>query len=302
MECMLCPRQCRADRTRGRGYCGEREGVSVARASLHMWEEPCISGKNGSGTVFFSGCPLRCVYCQNRKIALGGRGRTLTTAQLSALFLLLQDKGAENINLVTPTHFTPQIAEALNMSKTAGLTVPIVYNTSGYEQLAALRMMDGLVDIYLPDLKYYSKEPAERYSGAPDYFEYASRAIAEMVRQAGAPVFESRSDGEKMMKRGVIVRHMVMPGHVRDSRQVIKYLSDTYGKDIYISIMNQYTPPSDLEGYPEISRRVTRREYEKVVDYAISLGVENAFVQEGKTAEESFIPDFEDEKYLKEVL
>lgn len=301
-DCVLCPRQCHADRTRGGGYCGEGEKVRVARASLHMWEEPCISGETGSGTVFFSGCPLKCVYCQNRKIALGGRGRELTTAQLSELFLVLQDRGACNINLVTPTHFAPRIAEAVRLARSAGLSVPVVYNTSAYEQVETLRTLEGLVDIYLPDLKYYSGELSARYSNAPDYFARASLAVAEMVRQVGAPVFENMRFGEKMMRRGVIVRHMVMPGHVRDSRQVIKYLYDTYGDDVYMSIMNQYTPPEDLEGCPEIGRRVTRREYKRVVDYAIDIGVQNAFVQEGETAKESFIPDFDDEMLLKEVL
>lgn len=299
--CALCPRQCRTDRVHSRGYCGESEKVRVARASLHMWEEPCISGRTGSGTVFFSGCPLKCVFCQNRRIALGGSGKELSAAQLSRLFLVLQGQGAENINLVTPTHFVPQIAVALGMSRSAGLSVPVVYNTSAYEQVETVRMLEGLVDIYLPDLKYHSSELSARYSNAPDYFERASLAIAEMARQVGAPVFEGQGFDEKMLKRGVIVRHMVMPGHVRDSMEVIKYLYDTYGDGIYMSIMNQYTPPAGLEGYPEISRRVTRREYSKVVDYAIGLGVENAFVQEGNTAEESFIPDFEDEQFLKEV-
>ncbi|MDE5824280.1 MAG: radical SAM protein [Lachnospiraceae bacterium] len=301
MGCVLCPRQCSIDRANGRGYCGESVKVRVARASLHMWEEPCISGKTGSGTVFFSGCSLKCVFCQNRKIASGDRGKALTILQLVNLFLLLQDKGAANINLVTPTHFTPQIAEALRMSKSDGLSIPVVYNTSGYEQVETLRMLDGLVDIYLPDLKYYSGELSARYSNAPDYFTHASLAVAEMVRQVGVPVFGNMLSGEEMMKRGVIVRHMVMPGHVRDSKQVIKYLHDTYKEDIYISIMNQYTPPDVMEDYPEISRRVTRREYKRVIDYAMELGIENAFVQEGNTAEESFIPDFDEEMYLKEI-
>ncbi len=304
-ECMLCPRQCRIDRTCGRGYCGEGGTVRVARASLHMWEEPCISGRTGSGTVFFSGCSLRCVFCQNRKIALGSRGRELTTAQLSELFFVLQDKGACNINLVTPTHFTPQIAEAVRRSRSEGLRIPVVYNTSGYEQVETLQKLEGLVDIYLPDLKYFSSELSARYSNAPDYFDRASLAVAEMVRQVGAPLFDTSghlSCGERMMKRGVIVRHMVMPGHVRDSREIIRYLYHTYKDSIYISIMNQYTPPAAMDGYPEIARQVTRREYEKVVDYAIGLGVENAFIQEGDTAGESFIPDFDEDIYLKEVL
>ncbi len=297
IKCALCPRQCCVDRRNVRGYCGETEQVRVARASLHMWEEPCISGSAGSGTVFFAGCPLRCVFCQNRTIAFGEKGKALTPEQLTALFLLLQHKGAHNINLVTPTHFVPQIADALKSAKMQGLSIPVVYNTSGYETVHTLRLLEGVVDIYLPDLKYYSAAVSQKYSRAPDYFAYASRAIGEMVRQTGAPVF----DGEQM-RTGVIVRHMVLPGHVNDAKAVLKYLYDTYKEDVYISIMNQYTPPKDIEDYPEISRRVTRREYERVVDYAIELGIQNAFIQEGDTAKESFIPDFDEELLLKEVL
>lgn len=284
------------DRAEKKGYCGENAVVRVARASLHPWEEPCISGMAGSGTVFFSGCPLKCVFCQNRTIALGGKGRELTVSQLSRLFLLLQDKGASNINLVTPTHFVPQIAAALREAKAKGLALPVVYNTSGYEKAAALRMLDGLVDIYLPDLKYYSSELSSRYSNAPDYFKHASSAIGEMVRQTGRPVFDGA-----LMKRGVIVRHLVLPGHTRDSRAVLKYLHDTYGDDICLSILNQYTPPADMLDFPEIGRRVTPREYGKVVDYAIEIGVGNAWIQEGATAKESFIPDFDDAAYLNEI-
>ena len=297
IKCALCPRQCCVDRRNVRGYCGETEQVRVARASLHMWEEPCISGSAGSGTVFFAGCPLRCVFCQNRTIAFGEKGKALTPEQLTALFLLLQHKGAHNINLVTPTHFAPQIADALKSAKMQGLSIPVVYNTSGYETVHTLRLLEGVVDIYLPDLKYYSAAVSQKYSRAPDYFAYAARAIGEMVRQTGAPVF----DGEQM-RTGVIVRHMVLPGHVNDAKAVLKYLYDTYKEDVYISIMNQYTPPKDIEDYPEISRRVTRREYERVVDYAIELGIQNAFIQEGDTAKESFIPDFDEELLLKEVL
>lgn len=292
--CELCPRQCHVDRTIGSGYCGERESVSVARASLHKWEEPCISGESGSGTVFFSGCSLKCVFCQNKKISVGGKGKKLSVVQLSNLFLRLQEDKAENINLVTPTHFTSQIAAALQKAKAKGLTVPVVYNTSGYERVETLRLLEGVVDIYLPDLKYYSSQLSERYSNAPDYFKYASLAIEEMVRQTGNPIFAANESSKKqMMKRGVIVRHMVLPGHTKDSKEVIKYLYDTYGEHIYISILNQYTPMPDLEDYPELNRRVTKREYNKVIDYAICLGVQNAWIQEGDTARESFIPDFD---------
>lgn len=296
-QCVLCPRQCHVDRTKNSGYCGEKAVVRVARASLHMWEEPCISGETGSGTVFFSGCPLKCVFCQNRSIALGSKGKELTSLQLSELFLLLQKKGANNINLVTPTHFVPQIAEALRGAKTEGLMIPVVYNTSSYECVETLRLLDGLIDIYLPDLKYHDRELSAKYSNASDYFIKAAQAINEMVRQTGKAVFE-----DELMQRGVIVRHMVMPGCTKDSKAIIKYLYDTYGDDIYISIMNQYTPPKDMKNFPEIDRKVTRREYDRVIDYAVELGIENAFIQEGDTAKESFIPDFDDDVYLNNIL
>lgn len=299
-QCSLCPRACLADRSYSssgkKGYCGEADHVRVARASLHMWEEPCISGKRGSGTVFFTGCSLKCVFCQNRHIALGNKGRQLTVEQLAELFLLLQDKKAENINLVTPTHFVPQIVQALIMAKDRGLTIPIVYNTGSYETVETLKMLEGLIDIFLPDMKYKSNEIAKKYSNAPDYFACASKAIVEMVRQAGSPLFAGN-----LMKRGVIVRHMVMPGNTKDSKAVIQYLHETYGDKIYISILNQYTPQENLKNFPQLQRRVTQREYEKVIDYAISIGVTHAYMQEGNTAEESFIPDFDDQVYLNEI-
>lgn len=299
-KCGLCPRNCGVDRQNGiRGYCGESAVVRVARASLHMWEEPCISKKNGSGTVFFSGCPLRCVYCQNRSIALGNKGETFTIDELCSVFLLLQEKKAENINLVTPTHFVPQIVSALERAKAQGLTLPIVYNTGSYEYVETIKMLDGLVDIYLPDLKYKSDCLSRYYSNAPDYFVHAKDAIDEMVRQTKSPVFESG-----LMKRGTIVRHMILPGHTKDSKDIICYLYKKYRDSIYISIMNQYTPPKDIAamGFSEIARSVTKREYEKVIDYALELGVVNAFIQEGGTASESFIPDFDDKALLKEIL
>lgn len=306
-DCNLCPRSCHVDRTAGnRGYCGQTATLRVARAALHMWEEPCISGTVGSGTVFFSGCPLRCVFCQNRDIAAGQVGKEITVERLSHIFLELQEKGAANINLVTPTHFVPQIAEALRLAKAAGLILPVVYNTSSYERVETLQLLDGLVDVYLPDMKYMSRDLSRRYSHAADYFGYASAAIVEMVRQVGEPIFEGTipeeaaesTDGEDeyagpMIRRGVIVRHLVLPGQIEDSKAVIRYLYETYGDRIYISIMNQYTPLSGLEPYPEIDRKLTAEEYEEVVDYAIELGVENGFIQEGETAEESFIPAFD---------
>jgi putative pyruvate formate lyase activating enzyme len=267
------------------------EELIVARAALHYWEEPCISGEKGSGTVFFSGCSLGCVYCQNRNIAQGLAGKRIPVSRLADIFLELQDKGAENINLVTPSHYVPQIIEALRLAKEKGLKLPIVYNCSGYEQLSTLKLLNGSIDIYLPDLKYMDKKAAMRYSGCADYFEYASAAIREMVEQTGEPVF----DDNGIMKKGVIVRHLTLPGYLEDSKNIIKYLWEVYGDRIFISIMSQYTPMEAVSGYPELNRRVTEEEYEELVDYAIELGVENGFIQEGETASESFIPEFNNE-------
>lgn len=288
--CRLCPRECGVDRTAGqRGRCGMTDRLTVARAALHMWEEPCISGEEGSGTVFFSGCSLGCVYCQNHEIAEGQTGKEITIERLEEIFLELQEKKANNINLVTAGHYLPQVIRALELAKKNGLRIPIVYNTGGYEKVEAIRMLDGLVDIYLPDMKYMSQEIAGRYSSAPDYFMVASEALAEMVRQTGPAVFDHRD----RMTRGVIVRHLQLPGCMEDSKQIIRYLYETYGDTIYISIMNQYTPLPHVVRWPELNRRITEAEYDELVDYAIDLGVENGFIQEGETASESFIPPFD---------
>jgi len=313
--CMACPRECGADRTSGIGFCGGGALPKIARAALHFWEEPCISGVNGSGTVFFSGCSLRCVYCQNRKIALGDVGTTVSVERLAEIYLELQGQGAHNINLVTPAHETDAVIRSLERAKRQGLQIPIVYNTGSYEKVENLKRLEGLVDVWLPDLKYYSPELSARYSSAPDYFEVAKNAITEMFRQAGTPEFvplrndanhdgitdaevnsQEAEDETHLIKRGVIVRHMVIPTHTADSKRIIEYLYRTYGDDIFISIMSQYTPVIDAEtakAYPELARKLTEREYDSVVDYAIELGVENAFIQEGDVAEESFIPAFD---------
>lgn len=313
-DCCLCPRNCHVDRTQGKtGYCGQTDQIRAARAALHMWEEPCISGDAGSGAVFFSGCPLGCVFCQNHSIAAGRLGKTIATERLAEIFLELQDQKAWNINLVTAGHFATQVVRALELAKGQGLKLPIVYNTSGYEKVETLRMFEGLVDIYLPDFKYLSAELADAYSHAADYPQVAKLALQEMVRQVGSAQFEIVSgensgrvtdelltdvdygDGElERMLQGVVVRHLVLPGYVEESKNVIRYLYETYGNQIYISIMNQYTPMSGIEvQYPELGRKITLREYDEVVDYAIESGVENGFIQEGETAEESFIPEFD---------
>lgn len=289
-KCNICPRRCNADREKNeKGVCSVTgKDIYVARAALHMWEEPCISGEKGSGTIFFSGCNLRCVYCQNYEISRGMAGKSITVEKLSQLCIMLQEKGANNINLVTPSHYIYEIREAVLMAKKAGLTIPVVYNSSGYELSEIIENTGDFIDIFLVDFKYIKEETALRYSKAKDYPMVAKKAIAAMVRQTGKCEFDERG----IMKKGVIVRHLLLPKHVTEGKEIIKYLYDTYGDSVFISIMNQYTPVSNLTEYPEINRRVTKREYDRLVNYAIALGVENAFIQEGDTAKESFIPSF----------
>ena len=274
------------------GYCMMEDGIYLARAALHMWEEPCISGESGSGAVFFSGCNLRCVYCQNHEIAGGRKGRQVSVERLSQIFLELQDKGAANINLVTPDHFIIKIAEAVLLAKEKGLRLPVVYNGSGYEKEGLIENLSGIVDIFLTDFKYMDEKAAQKYSFAPDYPEVAKKALAQMVKLVGEPAFDAKG----MMTRGVIVRHLLLPGHKRNAKDVIRYVYETYGDRVYLSLMNQYTPFERLKensDYRELCRKITRREYETVVDYALSLGVRNAYIQEGDVAKESFIPAFD---------
>lgn len=293
-DCTLCPRECHVNRLIGEtGYCQCTSDLLAARAALHMWEEPCISGTNGSGAVFFCGCNMGCVFCQNYDIAHARNSRKLTPEHLSDIFLTLQDKGAHNINLVTPSHYIPQIITALTQAKMYGLTIPVVYNTSAYEKVDTLKSLEGLIDVYLPDLKYFSATLSSKYSAAPDYFEVASAAIAEMVRQIPAAVFET--DEDSLIKKGVIVRHLMLPGCEEDSRAILQYLHKTYGEQIYISIMNQYTPLSTVAQFPELNRTISSKAYDRMIDYAISIGIENGFIQEGETASESFIPSFDGE-------
>lgn len=294
-KCTLCPRNCGADRTKTAGFCGQSDKLYATRASLHMWEEPCISGERGSGTVFFTGCNLGCVYCQNREIANGNIGFEITAERLAEIFLEQQDRGANNINLVTPTHYIPHIIRALDIVRGKSLKIPVLYNCGGYENVETLKMLDGYVDIYLPDFKYMDSDIAKRYSRAADYPEIAKRAIAEMARQAGECTFDENG----IMQKGVIVRHLVLPSYVENSKRVVEYLYNTYGDNIYMSIMNQYTPMPYVKDYPEINRRVSAAEYDEVIDFAIDIGVENAFVQEGGTVSESFIPLFDGEGIVK---
>ena len=291
MLCNLCPRHCGVDRDVSQGYCMSPNIIKLARAALHFWEEPCISGTKGSGTVFFCGCNLRCVYCQNSEISGGGAGIPMSDEDVMRTFDRLIEKGAHNLNLVTPTHYADSVARILEKYHSP---VPIVYNCGGYESVKTLKRLEGLVDIYLPDFKYMSADLAARYSHAPDYPEVAKRALAEMVRQVGGD--QTTFDEDGIMKRGVIVRHLELPGCIEDSKAVVRYLYKTYGNNIYISIMNQYTPMEGIgEKFPELNRKLTEREYDELVDYAISIGVENGFIQEGETASESFIPPFTNE-------
>lgn len=291
-DCVLCSRACHVNRLAGQtGYCGQTAELMAARASLHYWEEPCISGTSGSGTVFFSGCNLRCVFCQNHNIALGKAGRVIAPEHLAEIFLQLQEQGANNINLVTPTHFLPQIVIALEQAKQQGLHLPIVYNTGSYESPEALRHLEGLVDIYLPDLKYFSPELSTAYSHAPDYFETACAAISEMYRQVGDSVIDEDTG---LMQHGMIVRHLLLPGQTKDSKKILRYLHETYGDHIYISIMNQYTPLPQVADIEVLNRTVTPEEYDRVLRFAERIGIERGFRQEGTAASESFIPEFDE--------
>ncbi len=278
------------DRATSVGFCKAPNDIYVARASLHQWEEPCISGENGSGTVFFSFCPLKCVFCQNYSLSHENKGTKISTEELANIFLKLQSQKAHNINLVTPTHYSLQVLDALKIAKANGLTIPIVYNTSGYENVETLKMLDGYIDVYLPDFKYFSNELSKKYSGVSNYFEVATDALKEMFRQVG----EFSIDENGIIKRGMIVRHLILPGYTEDSKAVTQHIYDLFRDKIYISIMNQYTPLPHVSNYPEINRKVTDEEYDDVIDFALSLGIENAFIQEGDTAKESFIPDFDE--------
>ncbi|HHY46940.1 MAG TPA: radical SAM protein [Firmicutes bacterium] len=290
VECHICPRKCKVNRLAGeKGFCGAGALPKVARAALHHWEEPCISGTRGSGTVFFSHCNLRCVFCQNFKISHGGFGAEVGIEDLASIFLRLQEEGAHNINLVSATQYIPQVAASLALAREEGLSIPVVYNTNAYEDVETLSILNGLVDVYLPDLKYFHDAPAARYSGAVGYFAHASRAILEMSRQVGPPVF----DADGMIRRGLIIRHLVLPGMSGEGKLVLDWIRATLPEDVYISLMWQYVPMHRAADYPEISRRVTQAEYDEVVDHAIAIGLDNGYIQEDTAADESFVPPFD---------
>lgn len=320
---MLCPRACGVNRTEGaRGVCGQSANVRLARAALHFWEEPCISGTNGSGAVFFCGCSLQCVFCQNREIATGQAGIEIPKERLAEIFLELQEQHANNINLVTPGHYAPHIIAAVESARRQGLRIPIVYNTGSYETVDTIRSLEGIVDVYLPDFKYMDAALAEKYSHAKDYPNAAKAAIAEMVRQQPqarfVPELQQRDGGLsvgiqsgtdrdtepkvqtqiQVMTAGVIVRHLLLPGMLYDSKHILKYLYEQYGNQIYYSLMSQYTPLAHVKDYPELTKRVSEEAYAHLVHYAEQLGITNGFTQEREVAKESFIPHFDCEGVL----
>lgn len=284
-KCDLCPRNCLVNRYEKVGFCRAKAKLKIALASIHMWEEPVISGRDGSGTIFFSHCNLGCIFCQNYKIR-NGYGKEITIKRFSEICLELQSRGANNINLVTPTHYVPLIRKGLIQAKNRGLIIPIVYNTSSYENESTIDSMKGLVDIYLADLKYYDDSYAKKYSNCNNYFEVATKAIGKMVEQVGSPIIHNG-----LMKRGVIVRVLLLPGLLEDAKKIIKYLYETYHDNIYISIMNQYTPV-DKYVYEELNNKVAESVYDELVNFAYDIGVRNAFIQEGETQNDSFIPNF----------
>ena len=287
--CDLCPRKCHTDRTARRGFCGAGASLVAGRAGLHFWEEPCISGPGGSGAVFFSGCNLRCVFCQNRAISRDGAGKEITAARLREIFGELVWQGADNINLVTPTHFTDLIAQALSAEKPP---VPVIWNSSAYEEPETLKTLEGLVDVYLPDFKYADAALAARFSGAPDYPQRARAAIREMYRQTG----DYRLDEDGMLVSGVLIRHLVLPGHVENTLDVIDRITEDYtDKNVLFSLMSQYTPPREPTPFPELNRRLTREEYGRAADYLYLCGWENGYLQELSSAQSEYTPPFDGE-------
>ncbi|MCI5579003.1 MAG: radical SAM protein [Oscillospiraceae bacterium] len=291
MKCELCPRMCGVDRAQKRGFCGMGDKITAAKAMLHFWEEPCVSGERGSGAVFFSGCVMKCVFCQNYDISSENVGREISEERLAEIFLELQDKGAQNINLVNPTHFVPQIINSIEIAKKQGLRLPIVYNSGGYERVETLRMLDGIVSVYLPDVKYYSEELSKTLSAAPNYFDTAMNSVAEMVRQTGKPSFDENG----AIKSGVIVRHLVLPNHYKDSVEIIKKLGERFGGEILFSLMSQYTPFGKVKTDPrfaKMNRRLTTFEYQKALDAVYEAALEG-FMQEKSSANEEYTPKFD---------
>lgn len=288
-SCTVCARNCSVNRADGNlGFCKSGASIKLAKAYGHMWEEPCISGKNGSGTVFFSNCNLRCVFCQNHDISQENIGKEVSINRLSEIFLEQQARGFHNINLVNPTHYIPQIISALDIAKAKGLSIPVVYNSNGYENIESIKKLKGYVDVYIPDLKYFNDKYAIKYSKAPNYFNIASNAILEMVNQVG----ECEFDAEGIMTKGVIIRHLMLPGLLFDSKKVVDYIYKTFGDKVYLSLMNQYTPMFKAKDYPEINKPLNPKHYDSLIDHCIDLGYKNAFIQESGTNNTTYVPDF----------
>ena len=287
-SCTLCPKNCKVNRNEKIGFCGAGIKIRVALVSLHKWEEPCISGKNGAGTIFFSHCNLKCVYCQNFKISSQNFGKEISIERLAEIFVEQQQRGATNVELVTPTHYVPQICAAFDIAKTRGLNIPVVYNTNSYENLSTLELLRNRVDIFLPDLKYFDDDAAKTFSNAPNYFSVATAAIEKMFELVG----ECQFDSEGNLKRGVIVRHLILPNFRKDSFKILDWLKKNFDDKIFISLMNQYTPLFRAKDFKKINRRLTTFEYDSVVNYAVDIGIKNCYIQVGKTADEKFVPNF----------
>ncbi|MEK6265717.1 MAG: radical SAM protein [Clostridium sp.] len=289
-KCNLCPRKCYVNRLEGElGFCKSSKDIKIAKVTLHEWEEPFVSGKGGSGTVFFSDCNLRCVFCQNNSISHEGIGKIVSINRLSEIFLQQQKRGAHNINLVTPTHYVPQIIEALKLAKGNGLNIPVLYNSNGYENLDTIRALKGFIDVYLPDLKYYKDKYALKYSAAPDYFNTASKAITEMVSQVGEPKF----DNAGIIQKGVIIRHLMIPGLLFDSKKIIDFIHTTFNDSVYISLMNQYTPLHEAYKYSEINKPLNPEHYDALINYCLNIGITKCFIQESGTSSKAFVPEFD---------
>lgn len=289
-ECRICPHECKINRLEGKkGRCRCDDKIKIALASIHNFEEPCISGKNGSGTVFFSNCNLNCIYCQNYEISQEGKGKIVTIEHLAEIFLKQQDKGVNNINLVTPTMYVPQIIEAIKIAKKEGLNVPIVYNSNGYEKVETIRMLDGYIDVYLPDLKYYSNEISKKYSMVDNYFETAVKAIKEMIKQVGNPVF----DNNGIIKKGVIIRHLVLPNHIQNTNNILKYIKENFGEETYVSVMAQYFPTYKAKQDPLLNRKLSRKEYREIEKFLYLLDLKNGYIQELGNHEEEYVPNFD---------
>ena len=289
-NCNLCPHKCNIDRTNGKiGRCKATDKVKIALYSIHKFEEPCISGKNGSGTVFFSNCNLNCVYCQNYEISQLGKGKEITIEELAQIFLMQQQKNVENINLVTPTSYVPQIVEAIKIAKENGLDIPIIYNTNSYENIETLKMLEGYIDVYLPDLKYSDNTVGQKYSKINNYFEIATNAIKEMIRQVGT----TKINKNGIIEKGVIIRHLVLPNNIENSKNVIKWIKENIPKEVYVSIMAQYFPAYKAKEIQEINRKLTQKEWKEIENYIEDLNIENGYIQDLGEHEEEYVPKWD---------